>query len=329
MRAFVTGCAGFIGSHLTDCLLKEGNEVVGYDNFTTGHRAFLREALRSSRFLLREGDLLDQRSLHHEMQGCEMVFHFAANADVRYGPLHPRKDLDQNVIATVNVLEAMQQNGVERIAFSSTGSVYGEPSVFPTPENIAMPLQTSLYAASKLAAESFLQAFAESFGMQVFIFRLVSNLGPRYHHGHVLDFYRQLQEHPDTLRVLGDGRQRKSYLHVQDCVEGMLCCLEKSNERINVFNLGTHEYCEVNDSIEWICDWLGVKPKRIYSGGTHGWTGDNPFIFLDCSKACRLGWSPQYDIKQAIIDTLKYLQSANNSYEAHGPLTACSIENAS
>jgi UDP-glucose 4-epimerase len=309
MRAFVTGCAGFIASHLTDQLLREGNEVVGYDNFSTGQKQFLSEAMTSPRFSLHEGDLLDQKRLEAAIQGCDTVFHFAANADVRYGPEHPRKDLDQNVIATVNVLQAMQKNAIKRIAFSSTGSIYGEPAIFPTPEEIPMPVQTSLYGASKLAAEGFLQAFSESFGMQVFIFRFVSNLGPRYQHGHIVDFYRQLQQHPETLQVLGDGRQRKSYLHVHDCVDGVLRCLDHATGKTNIFNLGTPAYCELNDSIDWICNELGLKPKRIYSGGARGWTGDNPFIFLDCSKASRLGWQPKFGIQEAVVDTLKYLQS--------------------
>ena len=222
MRFFVTGAAGFIGSNLTDRLLAAGHEVVGYDNFSTGQERFLEQALGLRRFSLVRGDTLDLPALQSAMAGTDVVVHLAANADVRFGTQHPRKDLDQNTIATWNVLEAMRLSGVRRIAFSSTGSIYGEPEKFPTPEDCPFPFQTSLYGASKLAAEGLLAAYAVGFDMQAYIFRFVSILGDRYTHGHVVDFYRQLQQHPDRLNVLGNGKQRKSYLYVQDCIDGML-----------------------------------------------------------------------------------------------------------
>lgn len=212
MQAFVTGAAGFIGSNLVDRLLDDGRSVVGFDNLSTGQIEFLNQASRSPRFRLERGDLLDLPQLTRAMAGCDFVFHLAANADVRFGLQHPRKDLDQNANATWNVLEAMRANGIERIAFASTGSVYGEPQVFPTPEDAPFPIQTSLYAASKVAAEGMISAYCEGFGMRSHIFRFVSILGERYTHGHVFDFYRQLRSHPEYLDVLGNGRQRKSYL---------------------------------------------------------------------------------------------------------------------
>ena len=212
-------------------------------------------------FTFRQADLLDRKSLAEAMEGAELVVHFAANADVRFGTEHPRKDLDQNTIATWNVLEAMREQGCKRIVFSSTGSVYGEPEIFPTPETCPFPVQTSLYGASKLAAEGLIQAYCEGFGLQGYIFRFVSILGERYSHGHVFDFYRQLSEHPEHLHVLGNGHQRKSYLYVQDCIDAILTALEKADGKVNIFNLGTDEYCEVNDSIGWICEHLGLHPK--------------------------------------------------------------------
>jgi UDP-glucose 4-epimerase len=220
-KAFVTGAAGFIGSNLVDRLLKEGCAVVGWDNFSTGQEDFVRPALKSERCALKRGDNLDLESLTNAMAGCDFVFHFAANADVRFGLEHPSKDLNQNTLATFNVLEAMRANGIARIAFASTGSVYGEATVFPTPEDAPFPVQTSLYAASKLAGEGMIQAYCEGFGFEGYIFRFVSILGERYTHGHVFDFYKQLLEHPDYLRVLGDGAQRKSYLYIQDCVSAI------------------------------------------------------------------------------------------------------------
>ncbi len=242
------------------------------------------------------------------MRGSEIVFHLAANADVRFGLEHPRKDLEQNAIATWNVLEAMRENGVRRIAFSSTGSIYGETQVFPTPEDAPFPIQTSLYGASKLAAEGLISAYAEGFGIQAFIFRFVSILGERYTHGHVFDFYHQLKSHPERLDVLGNGRQKKSYLYVQDCVSAILTAMEKADDRVNIFNLGTEEYCEVKDSIGWICEFLGVQPEIRYAGGDRGWVGDSPFIFLDCSRIRQFGWAPRLTIRQGMFETLGFLQ---------------------
>ena len=308
MRAFVTGAAGFIGSNLVDRLLSEDHDVTGFDNFSTGLPEFLDQARRCARFRLVQGDLLDPDALNRAVAGADFVFHLAANADVRFGPDHPRKDLEQNTIATSNLLEAMRAHRVARIAFASTGSVYGEPEVFPTPETAPFPVQTSLYAASKLAAEGMIAAYAAAYGFQAWIFRFVSILGERYTHGHVFDFYKQLRAHPDRLDVLGDGRQRKSYLHVHDCVRAILMAIERAQEPVNILNLGTAEYCEVNDSIRWISERLGVKPELRYAGGQRGWVGDSPFIFLDCRRMRALGWKPELTIREGILRTVDFLE---------------------
>ena len=308
MKAFVSGGAGFIGSNLVDRLLDVGHEVTVYDNLSTGLLQFLEYAKDFDRFRLVEGDLLDEDTLSEAIAGHEFVFHLAANADVRFGTEHPRRDLEQNTIVTNNVLEAMRKNGISKIAFASTGSVYGDATVIPTPENAPFPIQTSLYAASKLAGEGLIAAYCEGFGFQSWIFRFVSILGERYTHGHVFDFYRKLKQNPSRLEVLGNGKQRKSYLYIQDCIDAMLFALEKSNESVNVLNLGVDGYCEVNDSIGWICEELGVTPKLEYSGGDHGWIGDNPFIFLDTSKIRDLGWEPKLSIKDGVLKTLQYLK---------------------
>src|SRR5476651_289596 len=214
-HVFVTGAAGFIGSSLVDRLLADGVAVTGWDNLSTGQEKFLVGAQKDPRFKLIRGDNLDPAGLTAAMKGCDFVFHLAANADIKDGWAHPGKDLQQNTIATFNVLEAMRANGVKRLGFSSTGSTYGEATVIPTPEDAPFPIQTSLYGASKVAGESLIQAYCEGFGFEGYIFRFVSILGERYTHGHVFDFYRQLVEHPDHLRVLGDGTQRKSYLYIQ------------------------------------------------------------------------------------------------------------------
>jgi UDP-glucose 4-epimerase len=308
MKVFVTGAAGFIASNLVDRLLSDGHNVTGYDNFSTGREHFLKHGYQSSRFQFHRQDVLDLPALERAMEGADMVVHLAANADVRFGLQHPTKDLQQNTIGTSNVLEAMRATAVKRIAFASTGSVYGEASIIPTPEDAPFPVQTSLYAASKLAAEALIEAYCEGFGFQAYIFRFVSILGERYSHGHVVDFYRQLLEHPGELHVLGNGRQRKSYLYVQDCIEAILLSVEKAQSAVNILNLGTDEYCQVNDSIGWICEHLNLKPTIDYSGGDRGWIGDNPFIFLDCSRIRALGWKPKLTIREGIVRTLEYLQ---------------------
>ena len=316
MRAFVTGGAGFIGSNLCDRLLADGHGVTAYDNLSTGQPRFIEPATKHKNFRLIEGDLLDEPRLNDVVKGHDFVFHLAANADVRFGTQHPRRDLEQNTIATYNVLEAMRAAGIKRVAFSSTGSIYGEPEVHPTPEDAPFPVQTSLYGASKLAGEGLIQAYVTGFGYQAYIFRFVSILGERYSHGHVFDFYRQLAEHPDRIKVLGNGLQRKSYLYVQDCVDAILTVIEKAAAPVNVYNLGTDEYCHVNDSLGWICERLGVKPERSYTGGDRGWIGDSPFIFLDTKKVRSLGWRPKLTIRQGVEKTVDYLKASPWLFES-------------
>ena len=308
MKFIITGCAGFIGSSLTDRLLSMGHQVVGVDNFSSGQRRFLESALTNKNFKLVEADLLDPVHLNPAFAGGDVVFHFAANADVRFGTDHPRRDLEQNTIATYNVLEAMRANGVKKILFSSTGSVYGEAKVIPTPEDGPFPIQTSLYGASKLAGEGLIAAYCEGFGFQSWIFRFVSILGERYTHGHVFDFYRKLKEDPTVLPVLGNGQQKKSYLYIQDCLDAMLLALEKATDKVNVLNLGVDGYCQVNDSIGWICESLQVKPTMQYSGGDRGWIGDNPFIFLETKRIQALGWKPKHTIREGVLKTIDFLK---------------------
>lgn len=323
-KAFVTGGAGFIGSHLVDRLLEKGIEVVAYDNLSTGFREFLENAEKHAEFTFVEGDLLDQERLKRCMEGCDFVFHIAANADVRFGVNHPAKDLQQNTIVTFNVLEAMRAHNIHKIAFPSTGSVYGEPDVFPTPETASFPIQTSLYGASKVAGESLISAYAEGFGFQGWIFRFVSVLGERYSHGHVYDFYQRLSADPTKLDVLGNGKQRKSYMYVHDCIDAIFLAIEKSQEKVNIFNLGFPDYIDVNFSIGCITELLGVNPELSYSGGERGWIGDNPFIFLDVSKIQSLGWEPKYPIRDGLEKTLNWLRENRWIYEKREQLSMAS-----
>ena len=312
----VTGCAGFIGSSLCDRLLENGDIVVGVDNFSTGQYEFIRSAQSNPNFTLIEADLLDLEKIKPAFQGVDVVFHFAANADVRFGTDHPRRDLEQNTIVTFNVLEAMRENNVKRIAFSSTGSVYGETDVVPTPEDAPFPVQTSLYAASKLACEGLIAAYCEGFAFKSWIFRFVSILGERYTHGHVFDFYKKLNNDPSLLYILGNGEQRKSYLYIQDCIDAMIIAIEKSDDKVNIFNLGVDGYCQVNDSVGWICEELSLSPQLKYSGGDKGWIGDNPFIHLDTKKIQSLGWKPKTSIQQGVIKTIDFLKDNEWVFES-------------
>ena len=304
----VTGCAGFIGSNIVDRVLKLGYKVVGIDNLSTGQYGFLEGALRDSHFKFINLDLLNLYGLKLAFTGGDTVIHFAANADVRFGTHHPGRDLEQNTFGTYNVLEAMRVNGIKRIAFASTGSVYGDAKLIPTPEDAGFPIQTSLYGASKAAGEGLIAAYCEGFAIQAWIFRFVSILGERYSHGHIFDFYQKLKVDSSQLSVLGNGRQRKSYLYVQDCIDAILIAMDKAQDKVNIFNLGVDGYCELNDSINWICESLGVNPRLEYSGGDRGWVGDNPVIYLDTTRIQALGWTPKHTIKEGVLKTVQYLK---------------------
>ena len=304
-RVLVTGGAGFVGSHVADRLLAEGAEVTILDDFSTGWREFV-----PARARLVEADLLDPASAASALAGCDFVFHLAANADIKDNLLEPRRCIDQNVVATQNLLEAMRAAGVREVAFASTGSVYGDATVVPTPEDAPFPVQTSLYATSKLAAEGLLSSYALGYGFRTWIFRFVSLLGPRYTHGHVIDFWRRLRRDPTRLDVLGDGHQKKSYLHVSDCVSGMLLAIAGAREPINLFNLGHHDWIEVDQSIAIITATLGVKPRIAHGGGDRGWVGDSPRILLDTTRLRALGWAPTRSIEESIVETLAFLEAS-------------------
>jgi len=309
LTTFVTGAAGFIGSHLVDRLLRDGEDVIGYDNLSTGMPEFIADARCYPSFTFVKGDLLDTDALTKGMRGASRVAHLAANADVRFGLDHPRKDLEQNTIATFNVLEAMRANNIKEIIFSSSGSIYGEANIVPTPEDAPFPVQTSLYGASKLAGEGMIAAYAEGYGIKARIFRFVSLLGERYSHGHIFDFMRQLAKDPERLHVLGDGKQRKSYLHVQDCIDGILLGSTATDERIQIFNLGTDEVCQVFDSVGWITGRLKLSPRLSFSGGRRGWIGDIPLIHLDTSRIRSIGWRPKRSIREAVELTVDWLDA--------------------
>jgi UDP-glucose 4-epimerase len=307
MHLVVTGGAGFIGSNLVDQLLDDGHTVTAVDNLSTGSPEFLEEAAARPGFEFVKMDLLDEiERLGEVVRPADAVFHLAANADVRYGWGEPERDLRQNVVVTHNVLEAMRVTGVHRLVFASTASVYGEAAVIPTPEDCPFPVQTSLYGASKLAAEGLVQAYSEGLGLRATIVRFVSVLGARYTHGHVIDFVRSLRAEPTVLTILGDGTQRKSYLEVTDCVAAMTLLLELDH-KLEAYNLGVDDSCSVVESAGWICEHLGVRPRFEFTGGDRGWIGDNPHIHLDTRKLRSTGWRPRYSIREAVERTVDYL----------------------
>ena len=318
MKYIVTGAAGFIGSNLVDRLINDGHCVLGIDNLSTGRIEFLKKSLASERFTFLDGDITNKEFLEASFKGWDFVYHLAANADVRFGLNHPYKDIEQNTIGTFNVLEAMRANNIFKIGFSSTGSVYGESSQIPTLENAPFPIQTSLYGSSKLSGEALITSYCEGYKFEANIFRFVGILGERYTHGHIYDFYQKLKRDPSQLEILGDGKQRKSYLYVQDCVEAMLTAEEKMLDNINIYNLGVDSYCEVMDSVKIICNELKISPKLRFTGGERGWVGDNPFIFLETSKIRSLGWTPKLSIQEGVIKTINYLRKNEWVFNANG-----------
>ena len=307
MKALVTGGAGFIGSHIVDELIRRDYDVVVYDNLSTGFERYLRLGLTHNRLQLVVGDILDYSKLVRSMKDAELVFHLAANADVRGGKANTHIDLQQNIIGTHNVLEAVRMNQIPELVFTSSATVYGEPDVFPTPETYA-PLQTSLYGASKLAAEAMIQAYSEYFGTRCYMFRFVSWIGERYSHGVVYDFMRKLKANPTELEILGDGNQRKSYLHVQDGVEGIFLALKNIREPKNVLNLGHEDFMNVKRLASIVVEEMGLKDVEFrYTGGSRGWIGDSPFVHLDITKIRSAGFEPQVSIEEGIRRTARYL----------------------
>jgi UDP-glucose 4-epimerase len=305
-KAFVTGGAGFIGSHVVDALLLRGAQVIVYDNFVTGRDEFIP---KSDKVLVVRSDVLDFAKLQAAMAGCDFVFHLQANADVRGGKEKPRLDLEQNTIATWNVLEAMRLNGANGIAFASSAAVYGEPDVFPTPESHA-PTQTSLYGASKLSGEAMIEAYCEYYQMRCFLFRFVSWIGERYSHGVVFDFMKKLRADAKRLPILGDGEQKKSYLYVKDGVAGIMLAIDQSTSAKNVYNLGHDYFVTVVEVAKIVLDELGLSDVALeFSGGKRGWLGDSPLVHLDTTKIRKLGWKPQTSIEEGLRRTVRYLKT--------------------
>ncbi len=304
-NVLITGGAGFIGSNLATALIGKGCGVTVYDNLSTGFAENLAHLEGKPGFTLVVGDVLEKEKLSAAMQGADTVFHLQANADVRGGTEKRRIDLEQNTIGTWNVLESCRENGVSKFFFASSATVYGEPSVFPTPEDTPL-IQTSLYGASKLAGEAMAQAYAEYDEMDVIIFRFVSWTGPSYSHGVVRDFCAKLKADPKKLFILGDGAQRKSYLDVRDGISALLHVAEHGKGRVQIYNVGHDDFLGVNDVARAVIEELGLEGVEYeYAGGERGWKGDSPFVLLDTTRLKSLGWTARIGIERSIRDTVK------------------------
>ncbi len=300
MRFFVVGGAGFIGSHMVDRLVERGFEVTLYDNLSVGSRAFVAGPLESGRAKLVLGDALDLEALTEAMRGHETVVHLAANPEARWGLERTRLDLEQGTIATYNVLEAMRRTGARSLVFSSSGTVYGEtPKCCAEGDLGSLPI--SLYGASKFAGEALVSAFVECFGLQGYIYRFGNVVGPRGTHGAALDFLKKLQKNPDELEVLGDGTQSKPYLHVSDCVDGMLFGLEHAKDKLNIFNLAPPDATSVARIAELCIKASPHKAAKIrYTGGDRGWPGDVPRSRMDPNKLAEFGFRVRHTSDEAV-----------------------------
>jgi UDP-glucose 4-epimerase len=310
-RYLITGCCGFIGSNLALRLLEEGNFVIGIDRLLSRYTDTINQLKQYKNFMLHDIDLsLDQLHLINTriLPQIDMVFHLAANADVRFSSEYPEKDLQDGIVATYNLLRWIKDLDIKNIAYASTSAIYGDATVIPTPETY-FPIQTSFYGASKLSGEALIQAHCAAYGAKSWIFRFSSITGPKYSHGFIYNFYRKLKENPNELYVHGGQDQQKTYLDVEDCVDAMLTIVNSTNEKVNIFNLGNTETCTLVESIPIITNFMQVDPVITWSGNEVGWIGDSKINNLDISKLSSLGWTPKYTIQQTILRTLNWLEN--------------------
>ena len=306
MRALVTGGAGFIGSHVVDRLIGEGYDVTAVDNLEEGHLENVAHLKNERRFRFVKGDLRDEKGIRKVVQGNDVVFHLAAHANIRKSLVDHKADLEHNLVGTINLLEGMVEHGVKDMVFASSSAVYGEATLMPTPEDY-MPVQTSLYGASKLACESYLQAFAKFSPIRSWSFRFANVVGERCRRGVVWDFVHKLRENPKRLEILGDGKQSKEYLYVSDCVEGIMTGYRKTGGHSEAFNLGLERQTLVDEVADIVEEEMGLKGvSRSYTGGVGGWIGDNPKVVLSISKMKALGWAPTTPPDEALRATARW-----------------------
>jgi len=309
MRAIVTGGAGFIGSHLVDRLLHEGHLVTVIDNMSCGHMDNLKQHLNNPRLTVHGVDIRDGPRLAELFEKHDVVFHMAAHANIRESLVDHKSDLDNNLVGTLNVLEAMVKNGIQDLVFASSSAVYGEAVAKPTPEDYSS-VQTSLYGASKLACEAYAQAYTEFARVKLWSFRFPNVVGERCRRGVVWDLVSKLLKSPRYLEILGDGKQSKEYLYVKDCVDGILVGYQNASEKVNTFNLGVHEQTIVDRVADLVIEEMKLgRVRRTYTGGPRGWIGDNPIVELDLDRIEKLGWKVQVSSEDAIRRTIRWTLS--------------------
>ena len=306
MTILVTGGAGFVGSHLVDRLVADGQNVRVFDNFSSGRMEFLSHHGDSVQIVT--GDLLELDTVQSAMKGVDMVYHLAANPDIRLGTQVTDTDLKQGTVATYNVLEAMRLEGTKRIAFASSSVVYGEAKLMPTPENYGPLFPISLYGASKLGSEALITSWVGTFGLQAWIFRFANIVGSRGTHGVIFDFIHKLHRNSKKLEVLGNGLQEKSYMEVIDCASAMIHVVKNTNDDINCYNLGTKDTCSVRRIAEIVLEETECTDASIeYTGGDRGWAGDVPRSMLDAQRLFELGFTPIHDSDEAVRLTARVL----------------------
>ncbi len=318
MRVVVTGAAGFIATNLLPRLLNAGDEVHGIDNYFLGKQQYIARSLSNPNFHFHQFDLLDRDRVAALFQRVrpELVWHLAANSDIQFGINYTDFDLKGGTLVTYNVLEGMRLSESKELIFSSSGSVYGEPTVFPTPEHYGPVFPISLYAASKVACETLITAFANNYGIRSWIFRFGNIAGPFPTHGVIHDFVLKLQRDSTRLEVLGDGRQSKPYVHVEECLDGMVFGYQRAKELVNCYNLAVADATSVNEIAQWTIEAMGLDPKRVrieYTGGPRGWPGDVPQVRLDTRRMESLGWRPKMTsaeaVRRSIGETVEQLGS--------------------
>jgi UDP-glucose 4-epimerase len=313
MKAFVTGGAGFIGSHLVGRLLKFeiAAKVVVYDNFTSGQRSYLQDLVRDDRLSVVEADLKEAGRVREAMDGCDTIFHLAANPDIAKAITQPDIDFWEGTYLTQNVLEAMRQTGASRIFYTSGSGVYGEDPAVDFPENHGPCIPISTYGASKMASESLIAAYCHMFGLVGRVFRFANVVGPRQTHGVGHDFIRRLKSDPTGLRILGDGTQKKSYIHVDDVLEAIFLVAAKSVKSYDVFNVATDDYITVREIADLAVGIAGLEPGEVrydFTGGDRGWKGDVPVVRFDCSKIKALGWVNRRSSAEALTDAMNAMR---------------------
>jgi len=305
MKCLVTGGAGFIGSHLVDHLLKNGHYVKVYDNLSGGNPDFLAHQKNNKKFNFVKADLQDIKKLKKETKGIEMIYHLAANSDISKGILDPRIDYKQTISNTFNVLQAMKENKIKKIFFTSGSGIYGDVGSIYTKENFGPLIPVSMYGASKLSAEALIFAFSNFYDIQVWMLRPANIIGPRLTHGVVFDFIKRLKKNPQKLHILGDGKQSKSYLYVLDVIKGIDLVAKKSKNKINIFNIASNSYIDVNSIADIITKEMEIKPKRSWSGGKIGWKGDVAKVRINNGNITKIGWKPKYNSKEAVQKTVR------------------------